>query len=78
MTSLDRLSSELDTTYDSLMRMLRDPSPAMDETLRENANDLRRAITRCMARVESVQTRSRRSRGARGSARLSRESTSRS
>lgn len=77
MTSLDRLSSELETTYDTLMRVLREPSPAMDDTFRENASDLRRAITRCMARVESVQTRNRRSRRARGSARISRESTSR-
>lgn len=77
MTSLDRLSSELETTYDTLMRVLREPNPAMDDTFRENVNDLRRAITRCMARVESVQTRNRRSRRARGSARISRESTSR-
>lgn len=64
MTSLDRLSSELETTYDTLVRLLRDPdsNPPLDETLRENASDLRRAITRCMARVESVQTRSRRNR----------------
>lgn len=78
MTSLDRLSSELETTYDTLMRVLHEPNPAMDESLRENANELRRAITRCMARVESVQTRGRRSRRARGNVRLSRESSGRS
>lgn len=77
MTSLDRVSTELEATYDTLMRVLREPNPAMDETLRENATDLRRAITRCMARVESVQTRNRRSRRARGSVRVSRESTGR-
>lgn len=77
MTSLDRLSSELETTYDTLMRVLHEPNQRMDDGFRENANDLGRAITRCMARVESVQTRYRRSRRARGNARLSRQSTSR-
>lgn len=77
MTSLDRLSCELETTYDALIRIVRDPenSTTMDETLRGNTNDLRRAITRCMARVESVRTRNRRSQRVRGSARLSRETT---
>lgn len=85
VTSLDRLSSELEATYDAVVRVLRpsDGGPPVDENLRSNADELRRAITRCMARVESVRRRhhhygsrrtSRRG-GAGGSARISRTQT---
>lgn len=58
MTSLDRLSAELETTYDALMRVSHAPrgseaSPS-DEPLIANADDLRRAITRSLARIESI------------------------
>lgn len=57
MTSLDRLSAELETTYDALMRVSHTPRadgvPA-DEPLIANVDDLRRAITRSLARIESI------------------------
>lgn len=74
--SLDRLSDELEATYDATVRVLREsgdsstkpddkaeedmykqtsePIKAIDDSLRENLENLRRATTRCMARVESV------------------------
>lgn len=61
MTSLDRLSNELETTYEAVVRALGDSTGSQNEAtvvinepLRTNAEDLRRAITRCMARIESV------------------------
>lgn len=72
--SLDRLSDELEATYDATVRVLREsgdstkidgdkpeddqqmsePIKAIDDSLRDNLENLRRATTRCMARVESV------------------------
>lgn len=79
MHSLDRLSDELEATYDATVRVLREEprdhemaksdddkkeeddqtviqesSKGVDESLRANLENLRRATTRCMARVESV------------------------
>lgn len=57
MHSLDRLSSELQTTHDAAVNLLRhdtEPPAQLEETLRSSADDLRRATTRCMARVEAV------------------------
>lgn len=85
MHSLDRLSNELEATYDATVRVLREPSDEaasmmsvnkidagnkdedsqiqepinhnakeIDESLRTNLENLRRATTRCMVRVESV------------------------
>lgn len=83
VASLDRLSSELENTYDAAIRILRHPEGEthVDDTLRTSVDDLRRAITRCMARVESVRRyhhRSRRTsrrRGSGSSVRLSRSAT---
>lgn len=58
MTSLDRLSAELETTYDALMRVSHAPPAAQtssgDEPLVANVDELRRAITRSLARIESI------------------------
>ncbi|KAH8780922.1 hypothetical protein F5883DRAFT_539036 [Diaporthe sp. PMI_573] len=58
MTSLDRLSGELETTYDALMRVSHAPQGAQistgDEPLIANVDELRRAITRSLARIESI------------------------
>lgn len=58
MTSLDRLSAELETTYDALMRVSHAPrggeAAPGDEPLIANVDDLRRAITRSLARIESI------------------------
>jgi hypothetical protein len=75
MTSLDRLSAELETTYDALMRVSHAPAipippgagaggHAQSEStttagdgptsLVANVDELRRAITRSLARIESV------------------------
>lgn len=86
MHSLDRLSDELETTYDATVRVLRESGNGAkandkieeggkpqettdnpDESLRENLENLRRATTRCMARVESVR------RSHHGSRRVSRQ-----
>lgn len=58
MTSLDRLSAELETTYDALMRVSHDPRASEvtsgDEPFIANVDNLRRAITRSLARIESI------------------------
>ncbi|KAG8157066.1 hypothetical protein KVR01_013056 [Diaporthe batatas] len=57
MSSLDRLSAELETTYDALMRVSHTPTAQIssgDEPLISNVDELRRAITRSLARIESV------------------------
>lgn len=75
MTSLDRLSSELETTYDALMRVSHTPriegAPA-DEPFIANVDDLRRAITRSLARIESIRHHHRASRRGSRSARATR------
>lgn len=76
MTSLDRLSGELETTYDALMRVSHHPrgvegAPA-DEPLIANVDDLRRAITRSLARIESIRHHHRATRRGSRSARTTR------
>lgn len=76
MTSLDRLSAELETTYDALMRVSHAPrgtegAPG-DEPLIANADDLRRAITRSLARIESIRHHHRASRRGSRTARATR------
>ncbi|KAK2605670.1 hypothetical protein N8I77_008492 [Diaporthe amygdali] len=76
MTSLDRLSAELETTYDALMRVSHDPRAAEvspgDEPFIANVDDLRRAITRSLARIESIRHHHRASRRASRSGRATR------
>lgn len=76
MTSLDRLSSELETTYDALMRVSHAPrsgeSAPGDEQLVANVDDLRRAITRSLARIESIRHHHRATRRGSRSARATR------
>lgn len=76
MTSLDRLSAELETTYDALMRVSHAPrggegAPG-DEPLIANVDDLRRAITRSLARIESIRHHHRATRRGSRSARATR------
>lgn len=76
MTSLDRLSTELETTYDALMRVSHAPrggegAPG-DEPLIANVDDLRRAITRSLARIESIRHHHRATRRGSRSARITR------
>lgn len=56
MVSLDRLSNELELTHVALLRVIHSPRNCHteNEPLLANASDLRRAITRSMARIESV------------------------
>lgn len=76
MTSLDRLSTELETTYDALMRVSHAPPPAQpssgDEPLIANVDELRRAITRSLARIESIRHHHRATRRGSRSARATR------
>ncbi|KAI7788094.1 hypothetical protein LA080_013401 [Diaporthe eres] len=76
MTSLDRLSAELETTYDALMRVSHTPREVegapSDEPLIANADDLRRAITRSLARIESIRHHHRATRRGSRSARATR------
>lgn len=76
MTSLDRLSAELETTYDALMRVSHAPrggegAPG-DEPFIANVDDLRRAITRSLARIESIRHHHRATRRGSRSARATR------
>lgn len=72
MTSLDRLSAELETTYDALMRVSH--APRSGESV--PGDDLRRAITRSLARIESIRHHHRATRRQSRSARATRlEST---
>lgn len=79
MVSLDRLSTELELTNDALLRVIRNGS-TQNESLLANAGDLRRAIIRCVARIESVRRHHRRNSGrgssARGDSRLLSRSSS--
>lgn len=79
MVSLDRLSTELELTNDALLRVTRNGSTE-NESLLANAGDLRRAIIRCVARIESVRRHHRRALGrvssARGDSRLFSRSSS--
>lgn len=78
MTSLDRLSAELETTYDALMRVSHAPPTAQaqvssgDEPLIANVDELRRAITRSLARIESIRHHQRATRRGSRSARTAR------
>lgn len=78
MTSLDRLSAELETTYDALMRVSHAPPAAQaqvssgDEPLIANVDELRRAITRSLARIESIRHHQRATRRGSRSARATR------
>lgn len=76
MTSLDRLSAELETTYDALMRASHAPRGSEgapnDEPLIANVDDLRRAITRSLARIESIRHHHRATRRGSRSARATR------
>lgn len=75
MTSLDRLSAELETTYDALMRVSHAPRPEgapANEPLIANVDDLRRAITRSLARIESIRHHHRATRRGSRSARATR------
>lgn len=76
MTSLDRLSAELETTYDALMRVSHAPPAAQntsgDEPLVANVDELRRAITRSLARIESIRHHHRATRRGSRSARATR------
>lgn len=76
MTSLDRLSAELETTYDALMRVSHTPHEAegapANEPLIANVDDLRRAITRSLARIESIRHHHRATRRGSRSARATR------
>ncbi|KAG6365777.1 hypothetical protein INS49_007388 [Diaporthe citri] len=75
MTSLDRLSAELETTYGALMRVSHTPrseGAAADEPLIANVDDLRRAITRSLARIESIRHHHRATRRGSRSARATR------
>lgn len=76
MTSLDRLSAELETTYDALMRVSHAPRSGEgapgDEPLIANVDDLRRAITRSLARIESIRHHHRATRRGSRSARTTR------
>lgn len=76
MTSLDRLSAELETTYDALMRVSHAPPGSQvssgDEPLITNVDELRRAITRSLARIESIRHHHRATRRGSRSARTTR------
>lgn len=76
MTSLDRLSAELETTYDALMRVSHAPPGSQissgDEPLIANVDELRRAITRSLARIESIRHHHRATRRGSRSARTTR------
>lgn len=76
MTSLDRLSAELETTYDALMRVSHAPRGGEGSTDHEpliaNVDDLRRAITRSLARIESIRHHHRATRRGSRSARATR------
>lgn len=72
MVSLDRLSTELETTNNALLRVINNPrngSITENGPLLADAGDLRRAINRCVARIESVRHHYRRTSGQGSSAR---------
>lgn len=62
MVSLDRLSTELEVTNDALLQVMHSSrnGPTENELLIPNADDLRRAIARSTARIESVRHHDRR------------------
>lgn len=62
MASLDRLSSELELTQDAVSRVIQSSrnSRVGNEPLLTNADDLRQAISRSTARIESVRNHYRR------------------